>query len=107
MDNLRPLLKLKACRSILALKDVTQEWYISKLAGQSEATYVFTTCLVRKLQNLGLVECKPKGRAKMVKLTEKGMSLANSLEDMVKLSELPPDKSGPIFAYAKKAPTSF
>ena len=88
MQELRPLLKLKACSAILALKDFSQEWYISKLAGQAEATYVFTTKLVRKLQVLGLVECRPKGREKIVKLTEKGMSFANSLGDMVKVVKI-------------------
>jgi len=80
-------LKTKTSRMLILLKDTSNEWYISKLAKRADATYVYTTKIVRQMEQFGLIKSNIRGREKLIKLTERGLSLASSLDGFVKKSE--------------------
>lgn len=83
------LLRLKPCNIVLALKDANQEWYSSKLAQKAGATYVYAAKLLTQFEKDGIVTFEKKGRTKRVKLTEKGISIANALEELGRKTEPP------------------
>ena len=65
------------------LRDTETPWHLSKLAKSSDTTYVYVTKLVSRMQKEGLVTIEPKGRKRLVKLTEKGMKVANAIAELV------------------------
>ena len=74
----------KPCRIMTLLRDSENQWHLSKLAKGSDTTYVYVTKLVSKLQAEGLVGVEAKGKKRVVKLTEKGMRIANAIDELVK-----------------------
>lgn len=88
MKNL--FLKKKPCGILLLLKDSSQQWYPSKLARESGASYVHTVNLLSKLKAFGVVTAEKKGKQNIFRLTEKGAYLALSLEDFSKKCEAAP-----------------
>jgi predicted transcriptional regulator len=82
MKNL--FLKKKTCSILLLLKDSEQQWYPSKLARASGSSYVHTVNLLSSLRAFGVVLSEKKGKQNMIKLTEKGSYLAQSLDDFSK-----------------------
>ena len=99
------LLREKPCKMLILLKDGSQQWYLSKLAKESGATYVHTTKTLSKFDKAGLVAFETKGRVKSVKLTEKGVLLANVLEDIVKKTEPPAAPAIPSVPAAEEKKT--
>lgn len=81
------LLRPKPCAILTLLKDNTQEWYPSKLAKMANTSYVYTTNLLSKFEDAGVVLFERKGRTKAVKLTEKGVSLSSALEELIRKAE--------------------
>ena len=75
----------KPCRIMTLLRD--GEMHLSKLAKSSDTTYVYVTKLVTQMQRDGLVSIEPKGKKKMVRLTEKGMKVANAISELKNLIE--------------------
>lgn len=72
----------KPCRIMTLLKDSESPWHLSKLAKSSETTYVYVTGLVSRLQKEGFVTVEAKGKKRLVKLTEKGMKVANAIDEL-------------------------
>jgi predicted transcriptional regulator len=72
----------KPCRILTLLRDGETNWHLSKLAKGSDTTYVYVTKLVSNLQKEGIVAVEPKGKKRLVKLTEKGMRIAKAIEDL-------------------------
>jgi len=70
----------KPCRIMMLLRD--GEWHLSKLAKNSDTSYVYVTHLVSKLAASGFVVVEPKGKKKLVKLTEKGVAVANIITEL-------------------------
>jgi predicted transcriptional regulator len=77
---------------LITLKDSSNEWHLSKIATATGTTYVYVTKLLSNLERRGLVSIEQKGKKRIVKLTEKGLMIANlmdelkqKLEDVVKL----------------------
>ncbi len=66
----------------LAEKD---EWYIYELALKVASTYAHIFNIVKKLQQLGLVETVKKGRKRFIKLTDKGKKLAQLIKEIDEL----------------------
>jgi predicted transcriptional regulator len=64
------------------LRDSETPWHLSKLAKTSDITYVYVTKLVSQLQAGGFVSIEPKGKKRIVKLTEKGMKVAKAIEEL-------------------------
>ena len=83
--NMKTLfLKLKPATVLMLLKDSQQQWYPSKLARASNASYVHTVNLLVNLRRHGVVTIEKKGRQNFYKLTEKGAYLALALDDFAK-----------------------
>jgi len=68
---------------LLALRDTSRAWYLSSLARAAGLTYVHTTKTVSKFAAAGIVTLEEKGRVKMVKLTEKGLAVANAMSELL------------------------
>jgi len=73
----------KPCRIMVMLRDTEGSWHLSKLAKSSGTTYVYVTRLMHSLQEGGLVSIEAKGKKRLVKLTEKGMRVANAIEELM------------------------
>jgi len=72
----------KPCRILVLLRDGETSWHLSKLAKGSDTTYVYVTKLISRFQKSGLVTIEPKGKKRIVKLTDKGMRVAKSIEEL-------------------------
>jgi predicted transcriptional regulator len=66
------------------LKNTESTWYLSKLAKATDTTYVYVTNLVRKLEKDGYLIIEHTGKKRIVKLTEKGLLVANAIDDLSK-----------------------
>ncbi len=73
------LLKQKQVRVLLSLRDVSQSWYISTLAKSSDSTYVHVCNFLSVCESLGITSSEKHGKLKVIRLTEKGLKLADSL----------------------------
>lgn len=72
----------KPCKMLITLKDSTNSWYLSKLAKATDTTYVYITKLVNRLEMDGILVTESKGKKRIVRLTEKGMQIANAIEEL-------------------------
>lgn len=72
----------KPCRIMTLLRDSENAWHLSKLAKSSDTSYVYVTHLVSELQKGGLVTIESKGKKRIVKLTEKGLAVANIIYEL-------------------------
>jgi len=72
----------KPCRILTILRDTDSTWHLSKIAKGSDTTYVYVTKLMSKLQKDGLVVIEVKGKKRLVRLTEKGMGVANLVYEL-------------------------
>ncbi len=81
------LLHTKPAALLSMLKDTATTWNLSGAARRAGLSYVHTTKTLRKFEKDGLVSFERKGRAKHVKLTEKGLTITSLLDElMVKLT---------------------
>ncbi len=74
----------KPCRIMILLRDNESSWHLSKLARGSGSTHVYVSGFITGLAEKGLVTVEVKGKKKFVKLTEKGMKIANAIEELDK-----------------------
>lgn len=72
----------KPCRIMLTLRNSEEPLYLSKIAKNTDTTYVYVTRLISKLLEKEYVSVEPKGKKRMVKLTEKGVRVANAIEEL-------------------------
>lgn len=72
----------KPCRILVLLRDQEASWHLSKLAKSSDTTYVYVTKLASNMQKGGLVTIEQKGKKRIVRLTEKGMRVAKSIDEL-------------------------
>ena len=87
------LIRPKPVCILLKLKDTSKEWYASNLALACGSTYVHTTKLLKEFRKSNLVTIEAKGRAKKVKLSEKGLQLSGALSNLLsKLEEKEEEK---------------
>lgn len=77
----------KPCRIMTLLRDTENQWHLSKLAKSSDTTYVYVTQLVSKLQGAGIVTVETKGKKRVVKLSDKGMKVANAIGEVIKIAQ--------------------
>jgi DNA-binding MarR family transcriptional regulator len=78
------VLKKKPTSIILCLKRQDVEWYPSKLAKETDTSYVYVTNWLIELEKEGWVRFERKGRSKRVVLTENGGVIASLLDELVK-----------------------
>lgn len=70
------ILKQKQARILLVLRDTSQNWYISTIAKATNTTYVHTCNFLATCESLGITTSEKHGKIKLIKLTEKGLRLA-------------------------------
>jgi predicted transcriptional regulator len=68
---------------MVALRDNETSWHLSRLAKSSDTTYVHVTKLVTDFQKNGLVTVEHVGKKRIVKLTEKGVVVANAIHELM------------------------
>jgi predicted transcriptional regulator len=73
----------KPCRILMLLRDTEGAWHLSKLAKSSDTSYVYVTHLISDLEKGGLVLIESKGKKRIVKLTEKGLGVANIIHELM------------------------
>ena len=76
-------LREKPCRMLLLVYEGGREWSITSLAKASGMVYPHASELLRKLQAGGIVKLEKAGRKIRVTKTEKGKSLAESVESAI------------------------
>lgn len=72
----------KPCRIMTLLRDNESAWHLSKLAKSSDTSYVYVTHLISELEKGGLVTIESRGKKRMVRLTEKGLAVANLIHEL-------------------------
>jgi predicted transcriptional regulator len=72
----------KPSRVLLVLKDQNSQWHLSKIARETGTSYVYVTKFVSSLARKGFVTIEPKGKLRLVKLTEKGMETVSLIEQL-------------------------
>ena len=70
---------------LIALKKVSRAKYGSILAKEVDCTYSHAVKILQILEELGLVVFEKKGRIKIIKLTKKGIEVADSIEAIRKV----------------------
>jgi predicted transcriptional regulator len=71
----------KPCRMMTLLLS-EGSWHLSKLAKSSDTTYVHVTKLMSQFQKGGLVTIETNGKKRVVRLTDKGMKVANAISEL-------------------------
>lgn len=76
-------IKEKPVKTLVHLKRSREPMYTSKLNQKVDTTYAHATKLVKKLEEENLLERQRKGRKKIIRLTEKGETLARNFENLL------------------------
>ncbi len=79
------LVREKQARILMALKDSSQEWYVSSLAKAAGTTYVHTCNFINECEHLGLTTGERHGKTKVVRLTSKGARISEMMESIYSL----------------------
>jgi len=77
----------KPCRIMMLLREPESVWHLSKLAKGSDTTYVYVTKLMSGLYKEGVVTIEPKGKKRVVRLTEEGVKIANAIFELKNMLE--------------------
>ena len=67
---------------MIALRKLSRVRYGSILAKEVDCTYSHAVKILQTLEELGLVTFEKKGRIKLIKLTKKGMEVADSISQI-------------------------
>ncbi|MFA5381694.1 MAG: hypothetical protein WC356_00885 [Candidatus Micrarchaeia archaeon] len=78
---------IKPVKMLILLKEEEETWFLSKIARQSNSTYVYTKQIMDILKKENIIEIKEEGRIKKLNITPKGMEIANLLEELLKKCE--------------------
>ena len=81
-DNFDIFFRRKPALMLVALKKMTRARYGSVLAKEVDCTYSHAVKILQSLDKLGLVLFEKKGRIKLIKLTKKGMEIAENIENI-------------------------
>ena len=78
-DNFDIFFRRKPALMMIALRKLSRVRYGSVLAKEVDCTYSHAVKILQTLEILGLVSFEKKGRIKLIKLTKKGMEVADSI----------------------------
>jgi len=84
-DNLGVLFRRKPALMLIALKKSSKLRYGSLLAKEVDCTYSHAVKILQCLQKLGIIGAEKQGRIKLVKLTRRGLEVANYIEKVKEL----------------------
>lgn len=69
----------KPAKMLVALNNSSKEVYASSLAKEIDGTYSYIVKVLMDMEKAGLVEFKKQGRLKIIKLTKKGLDVAEKI----------------------------
>lgn len=81
-DNLDIFFRRKPALMLVSLKKNTRMRYGSILAKEVDCTYSHAVKILQTLEELKLVDFEKQGRIKVIKLTKKGVEVANAIEEI-------------------------
>lgn len=81
-DSFDLFFRRKPAMMLLALKKVSRAKYGSQLAKEVDCTYSHAVKILQTLEEMGLVSFEKKGRIKIIKLTKKGLDVADNIENI-------------------------
>ncbi|MAG07191.1 hypothetical protein CMI46_00020 [Candidatus Pacearchaeota archaeon] len=81
-DNFDIFFRRKPALMMIALRKLARVRYGSVLAKEVDCTYSHAVKILQTLEQLGLVTFEKKGRIKLIKLTNKGMEVAESISNI-------------------------
>ena len=84
-DNFDIFFRRKPALMLVSLKKNTRMRYGSVLAKEVDCTYSHAVKILQTLEELKLVEFEKKGRIKIIRLTKKGVEVADAIEEIQKL----------------------
>jgi len=84
-DNFDVFFRRKPALMLVSLKKNMRMRYGSVLAKEVDCTYSHAVKILQTLEDLALVEFEKKGRIKLIKLTKKGMDVADAIENIQRL----------------------
>jgi len=84
-DNFDIFFRRKPALMLVSLKKNTRMRYGSILAKEVDCTYSHAVKILQTLEVLKLVDFEKKGRIKLIKLTKKGIEVAEAIENIQKL----------------------
>jgi len=84
-DNFDIFFRRKPALMLVSLKKNNRMRYGSILAKEVDCTYSHAVKILQVLQVLKLVDFEKKGRIKLIKLTKKGISVADAIENIQSL----------------------
>lgn len=84
-DNFDIFFRRKPALMLVSLKKNNRMRYGSVLAKEVDCTYSHAVKILQTLQELKLVDFEKKGRIKLIKLTKKGIDIADAIENIQKL----------------------
>ncbi len=79
-DNFDVFFRRKPALMVVALKKLSKARYGSILAKEVDCTYSHAVKILQMLEKLSLVVFEKKGRMKLIKLTKKGVEVADHIE---------------------------
>jgi len=81
-ENFDIFFRRKPALMMIALRKLSRVRYGSVLAKEVDCTYSHAVKILQTLEELGLVTFEKKGRIKLIKLTKKGMVIADHIADI-------------------------
>jgi DNA-binding MarR family transcriptional regulator len=81
-DNFDIFFRRKPALMLVSLKKNTRMRYGSVLAKEVDCTYSHAVKILQTLEDLKLVEFEKKGRIKLIRLTKKGKSVADAIDNI-------------------------
>jgi DNA-binding MarR family transcriptional regulator len=81
-DNFDVFFRRKPAMMLVSLKKNSRLRYGSVLAKEVDCTYSHAVKILQTLEKLNLVEFEKKGRIKLIKLTKKGRSVADAIDEI-------------------------
>ena len=81
-DNFDIFFRRKPALMLVSLKKISKARYGSLLAKEVDCTYSHAVKILQTLEQLGLVEFEKKGRIKLIRLTKKGIEIAENIDSI-------------------------
>ena len=81
-ENFDIFFRRKPALMLVSLKKNTRMRYGSVLAKEVDCTYSHAVKILQTLEELKLVEFEKKGRIKLIRLTKKGKSVADAIDNI-------------------------
>lgn len=81
-DNFDIFFRRKPALMMIALRKLARVRYGSVLAKEVDCTYSHAVKILQTLEELGLVTFEKKGRIKLIKLTKKGVEVADNIANI-------------------------